>query len=154
MKVGIIVYSHTGNTYSVAQKLKDKLAEAGHEAEVERITITGEATPGSKDFTLETRPDTEPYDALIFAAPVQAFSLNPAMTACLEQIASLQGKKIAFYVTKRLPGKWTGGSQAVARMKKICKEKGATVCGSEVIIWNSRREYSIGKALENLVCLF
>ena len=81
MKVGIIVYSQTGNTYGVAQKLKDKFAEAGHEAEVERITITGQATPGSKDFKLEARPDTELYDVLIFAAPVQAFSLNPAMAA-------------------------------------------------------------------------
>lgn len=150
--MGIIVYSHTGNTYTVAQKLKDKLAEAGHEAEVERITITGEATPGSKEFQLETRPDTKPYNALIFAAPVQAFSLNPAMAVYLEQLPSLQDKQIACYVTKRLPGKWTGGNQAIARMKKICEEKGGTVCGAEIIILSSRSEQSIAKALINLVC--
>jgi len=56
-------------------------------------------------------------------------------------------------VTKQLPGKWTGGNRAVARMKKICEEKGGTVYGSEIIIWNSRREQAVGKALENLVHL-
>jgi flavodoxin len=150
MKVGIVVYSQTGNTFSVAQKLKDKFMEAGHAAEIERVTITGEAAPGSKNFQLETRPHTDPYDVLIFAAPVQAFSLNPAMATYLELLSSLQDKKIACYVTKRLPGKWTGGNRAVARMKKICEAKGGHVYGTEIIIWNAKRDQAITDCVERL----
>jgi flavodoxin len=154
MKVGIIVYSQTGNTQTAALKLKEKFEEAGHEAEIQRITITGEATPGSKKFKLDNRPDPGPYDAIIFAAPVQAFSLNPAMATYLEQLTTLQEKKIACYVTKHLAGKWTGGNRAVARIKKICEAKGGTFCGSEIIIWNSQREQTIADCADKLVRLF
>lgn len=154
MKVGIIVYSQTGNTYLAAQKVKDKLTEAGHEAEIERITITGRITPGSKDFQFDTLPDAALYEALIFAAPVQAFSLSPAMTAYLSRLSTLKEKKIACFVTKRLPGKWTGGSRAVARMKKICQEKGGNICDSEIIIWNGQREQAIAGWAERLSRIF
>jgi NAD(P)H dehydrogenase (quinone) len=154
MKVGIIVYSQTGNTHSVAKKLKDKFAEAGNVAEIEQITITGEAGPGSKNFQLETIPEVGPYDAIVVAAPVQAFSLHPAMAAYLEQLTSLQGKEVACYVTKQLPGKWTGGNRAVARMKKICEQKGGTVCGSEIIVWNARRGQSIDQCADRLSSCF
>ncbi len=30
MKIGIIVHSHTGNTLSVAQKIKERLVSGGH----------------------------------------------------------------------------------------------------------------------------
>ena len=36
MKIGIIVYSKTGNTYSVAEKLESSLAKAGHTVEIKR----------------------------------------------------------------------------------------------------------------------
>jgi len=39
MKIGIIVYSQTGNTLSVAEKLKEKLAVAGHSAEIEQVMV-------------------------------------------------------------------------------------------------------------------
>lgn len=154
MKVGIVVYSQTGNTHTVAQKLKEKFIAAGHSAEVEQVTVTGNTSPGSKDFQLVTIPNTSSYDALVFAAPVQAFSLSPVMAAYLKQIQSLQDKKIACYVTKQLPRKWTGGNQAIGKIKRICESKGGTVCGSEIINWNSNREQIIDECVDNLVCLF
>ncbi|MBN1935296.1 MAG: flavodoxin family protein, partial [Anaerolineae bacterium] len=106
MKIGIIVYSQTGNTYSVAQKLETRLAAAGHSVTLERITIIGEASPGTP-VQFQTRPDVGPYDALVFGAPVQAFSLVTVMRSYLGQIASLQGKQVACFVTKQLPFYWT-----------------------------------------------
>ncbi len=41
MKIGIIVYSQTGNTFSVAEKLKAKLTAAGHNVNIERLTTVG-----------------------------------------------------------------------------------------------------------------
>lgn len=151
VKVGVIVYSKTGNTYSVAEKLKDKLAEAGHDAVIERITTVGKPPDDLKSVQFDNRPDVEPYDLLIFASPVHAFSLSIVMNAYMTQLASLKGKKIACYVTKSLPGKWTGGNRAIAKMKQICEEKGGTIIGSEIIVYSSRRMKAIDLAVENLL---
>ena len=37
MNVGIIVYSKTGNTLSVAEKLQEAIRSAGHTVNIERI---------------------------------------------------------------------------------------------------------------------
>ena len=93
MKIGIIVHSQTGHTYSVAQKLQEKLSAVGHEVNVERVTPVGEVNPGAKNIKFETLPDVNVYDALIFGAPVQAFSLSAVMKAYMDQIKSLNDKK-------------------------------------------------------------
>ena len=44
MNIGIILYSETGNTYSVSQKLKEKLVKAGHSVNMERLKVIGKVT--------------------------------------------------------------------------------------------------------------
>ncbi len=155
MKVGIIIYSQTGNTNSVARRLQEKLTAEGHTVGLEKVTITGEATPGSKDFQLNSTPEVEKYDAVVFGSPVQAFQLNPAMETYLEQIPTLAGKKTACFVTKRLPFHWTGGNQAVGKMKTICQTKGAEMVGSGIVVWSGAgREKAIEQCTENLTRMF
>ena len=136
MNIGIVVYSQTGHTHSVALKLRDKLTADGHSAHVERIEITGELRSEATSFQLKTRPAVDAYDALVFAAPVRAFSLSPAMVSYLEQIASLQGKPVACLVTEFFPFPSMGGNQAVGQMVEICQSKGAAVCGSGIVNWS------------------
>ncbi len=139
MNIGIIIYSNTGNTRFVAGKLKERLLVSGHSSEIEEIEVEGEASPLKKDFRFKNEPDLHKYDAAVFGSPVQAFSLNPVMEAYLSRINSFQGKKAACFVTKRLPFKWTGGTRAVERMKKICTEKGGFVQGKGIVIWSSSK---------------
>lgn len=155
MNIGIVLYSQTGNTYSVSLELKKKLITAGHSVNIERLKVTGEVRPGTKDIKFETLPDTELYDALVFGSPVQAFSLSSVMASYLTQIESLQGKKVAFLVTHFFPFPWMGGNRTVGQMKKICKSKGAAVCGAEIVDWsNPSREKRITEVVENLSKLF
>jgi len=155
MNIGIILYSQTGNTYSVSLKLKEKLITAGHSVNIERLKIVGEMPPGTKNIKFETLPDTGPYDALVFGSPVQAFSLSSVMTSYLTQIASLQAKKVAFLVTQFFPFPWMGGNRTVGQMKKICESKGAAVCGAAVVNWsNPSREKRITEVVEKLSKLF
>jgi len=93
MNIGIILYSETGNTYSVCQKLKEKLVTSGHSVNIERLKVVGKIHPSTKDVKFETLPNIEPYDALVFGSPVQAFSLSSAMTAYLSQLKPLKDKK-------------------------------------------------------------
>jgi flavodoxin len=155
MNIGIILYSETGNTYSVSQKLKERLVKTGHSVNIERLKVIGKAKPGTKDIQFESFPDIEPYDALVFGSPVQAFSLSSAMTAYLSQVKSLQDKKAAFLVTQFFPFPWMGGNRAIGQMKKICENKGATIRGTAVVNWSKpTREKQINEIVEKLSKLF
>ena len=154
MKIGIIVHSQTEHTYSVAQKLREKLISVGHEANVERVIPLGDVAPGAKDIKFENQPDSQVYDALIFGAPVHAFSLSPAMKTYMEQLPSLQNKIIACFVTKGAPFKWTGGTRAIGQMKKICNARGGKVSETGIIVWNNKRDKEIDKLVDKITRLF
>jgi len=154
MKIGIIVYSQTGNTLSVATKLKESLSAAGHSPILEQVKVAGGRKPGARDFKLETLPRAEPYDVLLFGAAVQGFALSPVMTSYLERIPSLKDKKVACLITQGFPYPWLGGNRAVRQMRRICESKGATVSGSGVVNWmGSRREERIAEVVDRLAKL-
>ena len=154
MKIGIIVHSQTGHTYEVAQKLQEKLQAEGNEVEVEQVRLEGgQQTPG-KDSRIENPPDVSIYDAVIFGAPVQAFSLSRVMGLYLEQIPSLQDKKIALFVTKGMRFNWTGGNQAIGKMKKISQSKGGMVYETDIIVWNKQRDEKIAEMVQKFSELF
>ncbi|MGC9517092.1 MAG: flavodoxin family protein [Methanomicrobiales archaeon] len=154
MKIGIIVYSQTENSYSVALRLKDKLIDSGHEVEVERVVPVGDVPPRAKVVEFENEPVVAEYDAVIFGSPVHAFSLAPAMGAYLEQIPSLEGKKVAGFVTKGLPFNWTGGNRAIGTMKKISESKGGTVVGTDIIVWRGNIDQKIDDLTRKFSVLF
>jgi flavodoxin len=150
MKIGIIVYSQTENTYSVALKLQDKFLADGHEVNIERVIPVGEVPPRAKAVEFQNAPEVAEYDALVFGSPVHAFSLAPAMNAYLEQISSLENKKIACFVTKGVPFNWTGGNRAIGIMKKICESKGGTIVGTDIVVWRG----DIDKKITELIRVF
>lgn len=57
MKIGIIVFSHTGNTLSVAEKLQAKLTAASHSVQLEQVTAA-EESPRAEKAGLRNAPDT------------------------------------------------------------------------------------------------
>jgi flavodoxin len=148
MKIGIMVYSQTGHTLSVATKLQEALSAAGHEVHLEPVR------PGATDAPLETVPEVAPYDALVFATPVRGGTPAPPMASCLEQIPSLEGKRVACLVTGVFPAGW-GRNQTLAQMAETCTSKGATMCGSSSVWWWSlRRRKQIAAAVDDLAhCL-
>jgi len=155
MKIGIIIYSQTGNTLSVAKKIEEKLIAEKHNVILEQIQILGKAHPGSKDIKFKNIPDVSQYDKLLFGAPVQAFSLAIPMSAYLSQLNSLQGKKATLLVTQQFPFPWMGGSRTVRQMKKLCESKGVKIIGSEIVNWSkSTREQQIAEVVERLTGLF
>ncbi|KYC45033.1 MAG: flavodoxin [Candidatus Methanofastidiosum methylothiophilum] len=161
MNIGIVVYSQTGNTYEVAQKVKEALSKKGNSVNIERIHISDEKERDIKkleaqfkDDFLNNTPDLSKYEALVFGSPVHAFSLSPAMTAFISQIPSLQNKKISCFVTKGLPLSGTGGNQAISKMKQLSESKGGNFCGSGIVVWNKDREKQIKKLTEEMCKAF
>jgi len=93
MNIGIIVYSQTGNTLQVANRVKERLIGEGHSVVLEQVTVVGGRTPKTKEFELEAKPNVENYDAIVFASYVEAFSLCAVMARYLKGIGSLEGKQ-------------------------------------------------------------
>ena len=110
MNVGIIVYSGTGNTLSIAQRLKGALEAKGHSAELEQITVEGEIAP-NRPVVLKTAPAATIYEAVILAAPVMAFSLNPVMKSYLKHMGDLSGEKSRVYCDKAASRQLDGRQQ-------------------------------------------
>lgn len=155
MKIGIIVHSQTGNTYSVAQKLKEKLLTAGHTVNIERVIPIDDKKEEIEKIQLKTIPDISTYDALIFGAPVHGASVSPVLAAYLAKIASLQDIKVACFVTEFFPFSWMGGSRAIGQIKEICESKGTSICGTGIVNWmGTSREKKIANMVEKISGLF
>lgn len=135
--------------------MKEKLEAKGHTAEIGDVVPEGEVHPGKKDISFSSNPNVETYDAVIFGSPVQAFSLAAAMKAYMAQMGSLKDKKIAVYVTKQLPGKWTGGNKAVKQMSNFSGARGGTVIGTNILNWSKQdNEENIEETAEEVSKLF
>jgi|LSQX01.3.fsa_nt_gb flavodoxin len=152
MNIGIIVFSQTGTTLSVAQKLKEKLSSGDNPVNIERVTHKGGDKVPNENVELDMCPDVDKYDVLVFCSPVWAFSLSFVMKAYLQQISSLQNKKVALFVTKSLPFSWTGGNNAINQMKEIVKSKNADICGTDMIRSNKiNDDIEINNMIEKLI---
>ena len=155
MNIGIIVYSHTGHTLSVAQKLERALKAAGHTADIARVEPVTDNPNSSGSVELKTAPDVDRYDAVIFASPVHAFSLAGAMQKYLSQVSDLSGKKVCCFVTQALKWKWMGGNRALRQIESACRAKGAEIIDSGVVNWSSKmREKQIKEIIRKFSAIY
>jgi hypothetical protein len=155
MNVGIVVYSWSGNTLTVCEKLKEKLAANGHSVVLAELQLEGERARGSREFKLGKLPDLTPFDGLVFGAAVEAFSLSPVLTEYLGRVETLRGTKVGCLVTQQFPYAWLGGNRAIRQMKRLCRAKEANVVGSAVVNWaQSRRAQTVREAVDGLAALF
>lgn len=151
MKVGIIVHSHTGNTLYVAERLKEELIAQGHFVNLEQVRALQENPSASRNIQLNLIPDITSYDALIFGAPVNGFSLSSVMKAYLKQLPTVKGKKISCFVTQHFPYQWMGGTRSINQIKEICGAKGETIMETGIVNWSHKhREKMIIDVVEKL----
>ncbi len=143
-----IVHPHTGNTYSVAEKLQENLLRKGHSVSIEKIIALQDNQQDVQKIVLERIPQISGYDALIFGAPVRGFSLSPVMKAYISQIPSLQQKKVVCYVTEFFPYPWMGGNQAITQMTKICEAKNTKIIATGIVNWSRYRDKKIAVVVE------
>ncbi len=153
MNIGIIVHSKTGNTYSVAEKLQKELIAAGHTVAIEKLMAVNDFQYDVQKIYLKSTPDISGFDAIIFGAPVRGFSLSPVLEAYLTQLVTLQGKKVACFVTQFFPFPWMGGNRAIKQMKQICELRGAKLLATGIINWSNNREMKITNFVEKQTSL-
>lgn len=154
MNVGIVVYSQTGNTRSVAAKLAEVATAAGYRVRLQEIQLAEERKQGARAFKLGPLPSLDGLDFVVFGAPVEAFSLSPVMIESLKELPSLRDRRVACLVTQGFPYRWLGGNRALRQMAKLCEAKGATVLGGDVVNWmGAGLDGRIARAVERLAAL-
>lgn len=119
MKIGMFVYSKSGNTMSAAEVLKKRLNKDGHD-----VSLT--------ELSADTVPETD-CDALVFCTPVHGGKPAEPMNTYLGK-ADLEGKNVAFLVTGAFPPSM-GGVMTAHILEDICKAKGAAVRGFGCVGW-------------------
>lgn len=149
MKIGIVVYSQTGHTLSVAERLHDSLKSKGKDVTLAKIGSTRNMKNNPSNFEITKAPKIDNYDIIIFASYVEAFMLCPVMKRYLSDVTSLKGKKVWCFVTEQFPYAWMGGNKANRKIASICKEKGATVEKAKVINWGNKKREDMIKKLIN-----
>jgi menaquinone-dependent protoporphyrinogen IX oxidase len=151
MNIGLIIFSRTGNTLSVAEGIRDAFLAQGHAVDLELITAENENSNRKLPLRLTRVPSPVRYDTVVFGAPVQAFGLSPIMVAYLKQMPSIKDKKVCCFVTEHFAKPWLGGNQAIVQMNRLCCLKGAVVMKTGVINWTSRsRDIQIKDLTSNL----
>jgi len=155
MNIGIMVFSKTGNTLSVAEKLRETLLEKGHKAVLEQVTASNDVEMNPKKVVLSNSPSTQGYDMLVFAAPVNGFRLAAVMKAYLQGLPSLEGKLLAGFVTQAFPFPWMGGKQAINGMEKLVKAKGGELSQTGVVNWMfaGKRKALIAETVEKIAAI-
>lgn len=155
MKIGIIVFSATGHTASVAERIAGALAKERHATTIERIEVSGDPMGHPEACVLTREPSLGGYDALVFGTSVIAFCANPIMMKYLDRAEGIGGKSVWAFVTHGLPFAWMGGNNATRQIVDRAAKKGGKTIGCATVSWgNKRREEQAEAAIANAVRAF
>jgi len=108
MNVAIVYYSYSGNTDQAAEIIQGVFESQGHS--VTRLRIKGNEADAffMQCFRAVTRQvtridsvetDLSKYDLILFATPVWAMEMVPAMRTYLDRVSGLSTKKVILFVT-------------------------------------------------------
>jgi flavodoxin len=147
VNVGIFVYSHTGHTLTVAEKVKERLSAYGRTVTLTELETVAPLKMGDTTAELRSTLTLDAYDVVVFACPVRGGTPAPPMRSFLEGLPTLMGKRVVCLVTGILPAAW-GREQTLAQMVALCESKGATVVGSGSVWWLSLNR---GRQIDDVV---
>ena len=149
MRIGIILYSYSGNSLSVGERLKTALLIKGHEVSIERVKALDEDPQSTKPIILTEIPNISRYDQIILGAPVKKFSLNPIMKEYINKLPDLHDKTFSCFVTEHFPKAWMGGNHAIKQMKRAIHNKNGVITKTGVVNWsNKMREEQISEIID------
>jgi len=142
MKIGILIYSHSGNTLSVAEKIKVEMEKRNSDATIEKIALINDDPQSPHPAELKNIPDIDGYDKLIIGAPINGFSLCKAMKMYLQNHAKLKNKEINCFVTQHFKHSFLGGNRGIKQITSFCNNQNSTVKNTAFIHWssNNRKE--------------
>ena len=137
MNIGILVYSYTGNTMNVAEKIKQKIESNGDTAAIERVTAINGDPNGGQPIELKDIPNIQKYDKLVVGAPINGLSLCKAIKKYLNNHATFKNKEVNCFVTEHFKHSFMGGRQGIKQMLRIITSRGGSVQNTAIVHWSS-----------------
>lgn len=134
MKIGIIVYSRSGHTELVADRISEKLSDAGHDVEIKRLEPLEPVKVSVRQAVLKSIPAIRGYDILIIGSPVQGGAPAAPVLEFLNRVPSMKEKRTVIFATHFFRREW-GAVQSLAILKDLCESKGARILSLEDIRW-------------------
>jgi len=138
MKTAIVFYSFSGNTQRAAEFLRKRI---GGETKLLRVKPQQETTSflqqgfiaaARKKIELESiECDLKDYDFVVFAAPVWAFTVAPALRSYLDAAVGLEGKKTACFLTC---GSDNLSASALKEVEELLRAKNAHILFSRNLV--------------------
>ena len=148
MNIGLLVYSVSGHSLSVAKRLKARLEATGHTATMVRLETVGGSRLEAERTPLKALPELDAYDGLVVCSPVRGGALPPPVCAMMEQLSGLEHKRVACLLTHAFRPTW-GANQTLAQMRELCQQRGMSLCGACETSWHLLgREKNIARAVE------
>ena len=134
MKIALVYYSFSGNTHNAVPFLQRALEEKAHQTQTIRLKPSKEESSFFKqgrDAFLKKEAalsgceyNLGQYDFIVFATPVWAFTITPALRSYLNKVEGLKSKKVGFVLTF---GSGAGANKAKKELERMLKGKGARV---------------------------
>lgn len=129
MKTAIIFYSFSGNTKRACLFLKDKLYSKNIAADLIELKPEKEEAAFFKQSLQaflkhkvdlkKVNYDLSGYEFVIFASPVWAFTIAPALRSYLEKAGNLENKKVVCFLTYH---SGIGSGKALKEIENILRE--------------------------------
>ena len=153
MNIGIFVNSKTGNTLSVAEKLRERLLALGHTVALERVVASNDGEMDINKIVISNPPSTQGYDLLVFAAPVNGFRLAFAMQAYL-RLAFARRQTAGWFSSRRHSHSPGWAVTVPQRHGKLVNCQRRYISATGVVNWRSpRTRILIAKTIENIVAI-
>jgi len=137
MNVGIIVYSHTGNTRQFADRIAEALEQKGHVVSLTQLQTDAPVKPGQAQlegtFALTNTPDCTDYDAIVVGGPVWGGGPSPVIVEGIGALQSIAGKRAVPFCTMGFPFRNLGGTQSLRRLGEYLRAQGADVQEGHVV---------------------
>jgi len=147
MKIVIVVYSETRNTYSVVEKIQARFHEDGHNVNIIELLVHDV----KNNKKLSSIPEIPTCDLLVFASPVQAFSVAVPMQEYMKNMNIPLNQKVNLLITQHFKKRWLGGNRALKQMRKYLSRFQANIEKEVDIHWSRNdRKTQIEAALKEL----
>ncbi|HPX84460.1 MAG TPA: hypothetical protein PLW60_05960 [Bacilli bacterium] len=152
MKVGIIVYSYTGNTLLVAQVLAQKLEEKGINYALLRIETDQNKEMDAKKVVLKSCFDLRPFDCFVFASPIHGFTLAAPFKKFLREQFHESKKPVLGFVSQFLPFNCCGPNRAKAFLTNYLQKQNTPFTFMGAVKWcKKNRQEQIELLVEGIV---
>lgn len=149
-RIKMILFSQTGNTMRVGERIAEKLTSAGFQVDIARLEPKERLNFKADVASTKEIPSVDGYDVILLGTPVHGGRMSAPMRYFLEQTPSLQKIPYILFLTHFFRRGW-GVIQTIQELRKLCDGKGGKFLHATDVQWFSLfRKQAILQAAEEI----